>query len=435
LSIRHINYLILFYLILFLSIINIVSTGSLKIFNAIIFLFLLTSSILLILRSKEFNIINFISNKTLKPFVLISLFLFLNLISYSRGISLSYLSFNWIINWILLWSALFLFIFQLFSYELSLSYFHSIYIKLYNSLYLYIIINLIFFLLGFNQANNIYGDHFHPSKILEYFGVEWSRTLYPLAPGINSFGVILGLSFLSSFIIMLNQQKYLYKLSYFIIFIISFFMLLTVDSRGPIIISFILIVLHSFKWMYKYFKYILIIVPILPALLVFITYNLDTEIFDYFRRSNLLLGGREVLWFEFYTYFKNFSFMHFFGYGIFGQAASGISSNYTYLFTWEVMNPELITLHNTVLQTITDIGFIGISILLWLLYLMIDYFTSIINKNLLLDNVAIKVALFSLIYLVLIGATEVSINVYNFYTFYIFVFTCFYFLFLKKVFQ
>lgn len=212
-------------------------------------------------------------------------------------------------------------------------------------------------------------------------------------------------------------------------------MLLTVDSRGPIIISFILIVLHSFKWMYKYFKYILIIVPILPALLVFITYNLDTEIFDYFRRSNLLLGGREVLWFEFYTYFKNFSFMHFFGYGIFGQAASGISSNYTYLFTWEVMNPELITLHNTVLQTITDIGFIGISILLWLLYLMIDYFTSIINKNLLLDNVAIKVALFSLIYLVLIGATEVSINVYNFYTFYIFVFTCFYFLFLKKVFQ
>jgi len=347
------------------------------------------------------------------------IYILLILVSYVRSFLNGVADFGWIIYWLLIWITLLLFII-----ELSLKYEHekkvTVYKAIYNSIIVYVVCNILLYYIGL-RSNLDRSDWSVSLFLLNRIGINVSRIFYPLTTGFNPFGMICGASVLISFYLSKYEKKIRIKIIYLIIAVISMFGLISSDIRSALIVTLFFIIISIFKIsFFKKFYYIVFVLPFMPFVFVKLIDKLDNlEIINFFSRgSNLFLSGREFIWDNFFHLIKQNPFQMIFGYGLFGQATSGLTSEIAYS-TDNIWNHEIdkISLHNFYYQTIIDIGIIGTAVLIIILYLFIKYFIkkehsgfiSIININF-------------IFYLILLGTTEIVLNVYNYTLFIPFIF-------------
>ncbi|HXC78129.1 MAG TPA: hypothetical protein VNU19_13875, partial [Candidatus Acidoferrum sp.] len=112
--------------------------------------------------------------------------------------------------------------------------------------------------------------------------------------------------------------------------------------------------------------------------------------------------GRSTIWSIVAQFLSHPHAEDLIGYGAYGQVRSGVGYQYAYLFSYKA-HPEFTSVHNIALQTILDVGYIGLA--LFLLFLVVAINSARISYQVTPtpESAALLVALIALS---LFGASE-----------------------------
>lgn len=292
-------------------------------------------------------------------------------------------------------------------------------------LILYLGINVPFQIMGFsNQTENYLRAY--DAVMLSVFGIHRSRIYYPMAEGINAFGMVGGAGFVVSAAALIDVMKKRSKdiLDWVITCLgigISLFIILTTDSRGALL--FVLFTAGITILLPKIANQALVILLMLihPAVL-FLRGDLLPELkflSPLIRSHTGVLSGRAVIWQSAIKPLLEFKWIHLVGYGLHGQQVAGIVSDYKDLFV-SFINTNEISLHNFSLQTIYDLGYLGLVVALLMFFFMSKNLIKQIQSN---PGNREKVQAFSMmVYILLIGSVSVIPSFYAQELFFVFIF-------------
>lgn len=195
-----------------------------------------------------------------------------------------------------------------------------------------------------------------PALFLSHAGIDFNRFLFPISTGMTNACVYpLLLASLSLFRLRSSGWSLIW-------FLLAAALLVMNDSRTY---QMALPIALIFWWMSRRFGAAMIVVAAWLPLALFLAVIL--------KASNLidiasdrydtygLFSGREYLWTIFLNYWNVASFGQlFFGNGVYGQVAAGISSSYSFVFAgWNDAGRDLASLHNSYLQFLIDGGLIS----------------------------------------------------------------------------
>jgi hypothetical protein len=307
---------------------------------------------------------------------------------------------------------------------------------------LYMIINLLIFLSGGQSVELPYLAKY-PAQILSILGISIYRTLFPMADGINSFGILSGAILVSLIPLCFSKMNLSKKIFSWLAVISCMIIILLTDSRGAIIYSILTLIiiivpskiLKLLRWspfLMSFFPIIILIIA--PSLLkqninIFkraesqweenkpLT-NSANECDNYLQQSGGFLSNRPIIWEMVINELSDFQYIHIIGYGVRGQVVSSISNSYSCLFT-SYARPTLASAHNGWLQTILDVGYIGFGIMLVLLVMII---VKLSNLFFITRDATYKAMLVSVIYIILSGTLEASFSPDSYGTFIILMF-------------
>ena len=266
-----------------------------------------------------------------------------------------------------------------------------------------VVVNLLLYLIGINADIFEKKVDLHDSRILEYIGISLQRSRFFIFNNFAYYAMMLGILFIGRNYIALNN-KYL---KYAIIgsLLLSFLIL---DARGPFFALIIVIVFRNILYKINSFGFFIFCfaIGVIPFAYSLISIYLGLQ-----SQDNLaIVSSRDILWQAFFLNYDPSLVQFVFGYGYLGQYISGISAEYEYLFTnWG--NASQISLHNSYLQYIMDLGIIG---LLLLYYIIRNTFKKIEY----LKHNELKLLIY---YFLLLGISDMSIQINNFVVFFYFI--------------
>lgn len=240
-------------------------------------------------------------------------------------------------------------------------------------------------------------------RILAYVGIFVQRVNFFLFNNFAYYSMLVCLTVIGFWHVIKVKLKW--KIVYTIF---SMTALLLLDARGPFLSLILILIFRNrlYKISSKTVYALLATVIIVPFI-----YSLISAYFGLGDEENLeLASSRDVIWGIFLQNYSPGIGEFLFGYGYLGQYISGISKHYEFLFE-EWSNGAQISLHNSYLQYIVDIGISGIIILFTVL-------KSTISK---IDDLEIPQLKLLLVYLVIAGVSEMSIQINNFICFLFFI--------------
>ena len=264
------------------------------------------------------------------------------------------------------------------------------------SIHVLVIIFFATYLMGFYVPQE-YEDQ---AVILNMLGISVNRVHFLFSPGINSTGYLAGYVVLNSTFRIGKNISSFNLLSLFA----GLAVLLLTDSRGAIFSVFLVILLFKTGLIQSFFKTIYfhpVIIGLVLGLVFYMLINASGGI-ESLARGKYPLGGREFIWYFGATNIVSDIKHLLIGYGYLGQSISEVYKNYEFVFGLN-RDAETMSLHNYILQTIYDVGILGLAVL----YYMI--------KGQCFQGRP-YVELF-LAYILLLGILEVSLNIYSFYFF------------------
>jgi len=257
----------------------------------------------------------------------------------------------------------------------------------------------------FGMTNNYFRPIFTGNiRLLEYFGIGLKRHGYFIFNNFSYYSMLLSILIIGiSSIIEINRI-----VKYFTL-VLSFSSLIILDDRTAVFALLIILLAKPFikRVAPKYFLYIFISIIILPFIYYLIVINqgsINNE-------NTAVLSSRNLIWVQFFVNYRPSFAKFLIGYGFLGQTLSNISSSYAYLFGNRGTNQAFImSLHNSYLQYLIDVGILG----LFILY-------RIIKQTLFkIDSLKIPEFKLLLFFLLIFGITEMSIQINNFNGFYTF---------------
>lgn len=227
----------------------------------------------------------------------------------------------------------------------------------------FLAVNVGLYFLGILPVGEYTADAEQPATMLGLLGLESNRVLFPLANGVTGIGPIAAMALgLSATLALRGEQR---KLA-LVAALLALYVILAIDSRGALLfglLAFTLVAVaprgrkHRLGW-------VAIALPALPVVLVLVLTgvaesDVGTEL-DRGGIANLNTAtGRTVVWEEVIDVFDRPSADHLFGYGQSGQIVSGASVGYAYLVT-DSPEPLAHTAHSVILQTLLDLGWVGL---------------------------------------------------------------------------
>lgn len=133
-------------------------------------------------------------------------------------------------------------------------------------------------------------------------------------------------------------------------------------------------------------KWIAVALPILPlALMLAIRGLADSPLITALQRTGEssvgALSGRPLIWGSILTFLSNFDPQQLIGYGAKGQVGSGVGARYGVLFATEFASPNGAGAHNTFLQAILDIGYLGAGLEVALYWLILSHFGRVASRT------------------------------------------------------
>ena len=232
-------------------------------------------------------------------------------------------------------------------------------------LVLYLFANVLLNVFGIGNVTEVYLRDFD-SVLLSTIGLESMRVFFPMAEGINSFGMVAGLGFAISAGYLVKwlsaKSKSLDRLIIPLLgSVLSIYVILRTDSRGALLFSVIA------AGMILFFAFIrsktVFLLTFLSQLSVFGVMTASLENIELLapliRENSNLLSGRGIIWQAAIDFLRDFEWIHVVGYGLSGHAKSGLIHEYSYLFA-SYVNKTDIYLHHFALQSIFDVGYIGL---------------------------------------------------------------------------
>lgn len=266
-----------------------------------------------------------------------------------------------------------------------------------------VVLNLIFYGLGLSADIFVKKVDLRNSRLLEYIGANLQRARFLIFNNFAYYSMMIGILYLGRN--YLAKNKIYLKFALIGSVLLSFLIL---DARGPFFALLIVIIFRSILYKLNALGFILFCfgIGIIPFAYSLLSIYLGLQSAD-----NLeIVSSRDILWQAFFLNYDPSLIQFIFGYGYLGQYISGISAEYEYLFTnWG--NASQISLHNSYLQYIMDIGVVGILVLY---YIIKNTFKRI--EFLKLNELKLLIY-----YFLLIGIGDMSIQINNFVVFYFFI--------------
>ncbi|MDE2402314.1 MAG: O-antigen ligase family protein [Burkholderiales bacterium] len=255
---------------------------------------------------------------------------------------------------------------------------------------LYVAINLILFVLGLagNRENTGLDSEAGVNQTLQLIGITTKRIVFPLAPGVNGFGAIAAFSLLICAFYG-AYAKGLLKYGALIFAPLVLVALALTDARGATLAAIAAGI--GALWLKKHPGWIrgaysvLLITPLIPSLAYrFFDFANQSSLFSFATRegdigARLGVGtGRGEIWKSILGLFSNFEPIQLVGYGPFGQAISGVSSQYAWIFN--ELGASLMSCHSAYLQYLIDMGYIGVIAWLGMLATIIYNTSKMLNS-------------------------------------------------------
>lgn len=264
-----------------------------------------------------------------------------------------------------------------------------------------VIVNLSLYFFGLTS------DIFRPIRkvnirVLEYIGFAVKRVNFLIFANFAYYSMLVSLLVLGSFTLVNWSKK-----GKLIVYSTGLLTLFLLDARGPML--FLILILIFQKILLKINSKNLVIFFIGVIVVPFI-FSIISSYFGLGEEGTQeLASSRDIIWSFFLTNYDPNILELIFGYGYLGHYISGISEQYEFLFG-EWGNSSQISLHNSYLQYLTDLGLLGITILFY------------ISKSTLkrIDFLGNKKAKLILLYFLIVGVSEMSIQINNFVNFYLF---------------
>lgn len=286
------------------------------------------------------------------------------------------------------------------------------------SLSLYVFINVVLQVAGFANPHEIIlllgtGQ----SQLASIFGFTLYRDQFPIAVGLNNFGLIAGISLLVSLLVLVNEKKTSLRVAGLLSLFSSFYAMLIVDSRANFILVFVVfIILVSTPIKLKSgISYLVLFAPLMLGVMYLVLINLPPDIMSLIARTQdaddlYTMSDRTIIWYAIIDKLKQFTPVQLFGYGIYGQTTSGVSQDYLTVFnTWLSNSSERFSAHNFSLQSILDIGYVGFLLVLVYYYTATRYLITLYCLN---KDQGLLYLCSIVVYTMLTGSTEISGTVY-----------------------
>jgi O-antigen ligase len=273
----------------------------------------------------------------------------------------------------------------------------------------FVVLNLGLYVVGFHfpatQAES--AENNGSAQLLGLIGIHTTRASLPLSPGLNGTGEAAALALVICAVLAHGRQGRLRLLSLGGVAVSLVTVLLT-DSRGPMVYALLSLMLLTL--LPKAAKRVVAIVPLLlpisPAIILFVVGHLGSLSESLNRNpgkgSFETATGRSEIWAVVGRFLSHPHVEDLFGYGAYGQVKSGVGYQYAHLFKYKA-NPEFTSVHNIVLQTILDMGYVGLVLFLCFLVVAISSARVACEKAGTPESSALLVALIALS---LFGASE-----------------------------
>jgi O-antigen ligase len=159
--------------------------------------------------------------------------------------------------------------------------------------------------------------------------------------------------------------------------LVSITAILLADSRGPLIYALLALVMVVLlpRWARRGVTIVPMLLPVAPAIILFIVGQLGSLSSSLSRNEGngtfVTATGRSKIWSIVVEFLSHPHAQDLLGYGAYGQVRSGVAFQYSYLFSY-LEHPEFISVHSIALQTILDMGYIGLAIFLWFLVVAVN---------------------------------------------------------------
>jgi hypothetical protein len=308
---------------------------------------------------------------------------------------------------------------------------------------LYISMNVVFYFIGIDAHDSIYLTSY-PSQMLGFLHIKASRVLFPMADGINGFGLLTGAVLVGHFRLLNTNVWKKEKIISFCLVVICVFVILLTDSRGALVFSIIsILIMYFHQKFYKLIRWSPIIFPFISLFVVFLASKFTVNIPSWLVRPNSswsnsqitysnqlcqellhqtngIFSNRPVIWSVVLSELMDIKPIHLVGYGFRGQVMSNISANYSCLFS-SYTDSLLASAHNIWLQFVLDVGYLGLIMTMGLLYYLLLHLPGLISISKGYFYLAIEGIL---LYILFIGTIEAPLSPDFFCIFIMVIFIC-----------
>ena len=199
---------------------------------------------------------------------------------------------------------------------------------------------------------------------LGFIGIHAGRALFPMADSVNYFGIICSVGMTGAAVLAMYRggaaRRWLVLAA-----IACALCVLLGDSRGPLASGLAVILYFLFTKRQRAVAWVAALLPLLPIVLVAVL-NLMVAIgaSSALSRGNggsfATATGRTTIWSGAWHFLASAGPKDLVGWGANGQVSSGASNAWAYLFRGLLVDPATANTHDLVLQSILDMGIIGL---------------------------------------------------------------------------
>lgn len=274
--------------------------------------------------------------------------------------------------------------------------------------FIYVILNLVLWILGIYSRSDVFIEP-RSSLLLSYLGLNFYRVTFPMATGINSFGYTAGMVLISGLILFIKTSGWKKYLGVFSI-LVGLIVILLVDARSALFFSFVAFIVFLLKIKPSKMWWIVVLALLLPLLFLYTLRNLPDEWISVISRSGrdaLTLSNRTIIWQTAIDTLSPFRLHHLIGWGYRGQIPSGIMERYVTLFSnYQQINS--IPLHNSYLQYLIDMGYLG---LIFFVIMLILFLKDISKQSLRSSSVWLLIMKGIVIFLIISSSFDAVLTV------------------------
>ncbi len=243
------------------------------------------------------------------------------------------------------------------------------------------------------------------SQLLSLIGVHGGRVNLPLNPGVNGGGEMAGLALVICVVLAYRGGRKQQSVA-ILGAIVSLVTVFLTDSRGALVFALLTLALVTIlpRWTKRVVVIIPTLLPIAPAIILFALGQLASFSAVLSRNEGdfVTATGRQAVWSVVLKFLGHPHAQDLIGYGAYGQVRSGVGFQYSYVFPG-LLHPQFATAHNIALQTILDMGYVGLAI--FLIFLMVSINSArLLNQR--IGTPESTALLAALIALSLLGADE-----------------------------